>query len=120
MIEPVVALFCGSRDWRDWDAIEADVASLPEGSVVVHGAQRGADTIAGVLANRRGLHVARVPPRWDLFGNGAGRKRNEALALLLANGPRVGFAYPLDGPGTPMMVGLAAAVGVDLTIRRAA
>lgn len=60
MSERCVALFCGSRDWEDWGRIEEDIARLPATAVVIHGGQRGADTIAGALAQQRGLHVAAV------------------------------------------------------------
>ena len=75
---PVVALFCGSREWTDRDRIRRDLESLPEGSVVIEGGARGADRIAREEAQRLGLHVAIVPALWDHYGRSAGYRRNEA------------------------------------------
>lgn len=102
MPERCVALFCGSRDWTDRDAIYEDVANLPLGAVVIHGAQRGADQIAGELAAYRGLHVAGICWRPDRYGRSAGPFRNTALMALC---PTIAFAYPLpQSKGTWDMV----------------
>jgi hypothetical protein len=87
-----VAVFCGSRDWRDWDCIEEDIVRLPKTAVVIHGGQRGADRISGILARNHGLHVAAVLWRPDLYGKAAGPLRNDALMALR---PTAGYAYPL-------------------------
>jgi hypothetical protein len=90
--ERCVALFCGSRDWKDWDRIEEDVAQLPAGCIVIHGGQRGADTMAGKIAHDMGIHVAAMPWLPKFYGKAAGPKRNAALMALM---PTVGYAYPL-------------------------
>jgi hypothetical protein len=90
--ERCVALFCGSRDWADAEAILRAINALPGHAVVIHGGQRGADRIAGNLADLRGLHVATIYPQWDRFHGEAGPRRNDALMALL---PTVGYAYPL-------------------------
>jgi YspA, cpYpsA-related SLOG family len=92
MSERCVALFCGSRDWADRLPILEAMLELPKHAVVIHGGQRGADTIAGRVAHDLGLHVAGLPWRPDLYGKGAGPKRNDALMALM---PTVGYAYPL-------------------------
>jgi hypothetical protein len=113
-LDRCVALFTGSRDWNDWDTIEADIRTLPSHAVVIHGKQRGADTIAGTLAARHGLHVAGVRWRPDLHGRAAGPLRNAALMALM---PTVGFAYPLpQSRGTWDMVDRLKRAGVPVTV----
>jgi hypothetical protein len=115
--ERTVALFTGSRDWRDWDVIEEQVALLPVTAVVIHGGQRGADTIAGTLAGKRGLHVAAVNWRPDLYGRAAGPRRNTALLALC---PTVVYAYPLpQSSGTWDMVQRARRADVPVFVWRA-
>lgn len=101
---PVVALFCGSREWSDRERICRDLQSLPEGSVVIEGGARGADRIARQEAQALGIHVATVSALWDFFGKSAGFRRNEAMARLR---PDFVYAYPLGGPGTAQMIELA-------------
>lgn len=73
-------LFCGSRDWRDEYAIWEQLEKLPEGTVIVHGAARGADTIAGAVAERMGFEVEAYPAEWRKFGRSAGPIRNRQMA----------------------------------------
>jgi hypothetical protein len=103
---PVVALFCGSREWSDRERIRRDLESLPEGSLVIEGGARGADRIAREEARDLGLHVATVAALWDHYGRAAGYRRNEAMARL---GPDFVYAYPLGGPGTARMTAIAEA-----------
>jgi hypothetical protein len=98
---PVIALFCGSREWTDRERIRRDLESLPEGSVVIEGGARGADRIAREEAKALGIHVATVPALWDHYGRPAGYRRNEAMLRLQ---PDLVYAYPLDGPGTANMI----------------
>ncbi len=102
--KPIIALFCGSRDWTDRERIRRDLESLPEGSVVIEGGARGADRIAQEEARELGLHVATVRAQWDFYGRSAGYRRNEAMARLQ---PDYVYAYPLGGPGTAQMMKLA-------------
>lgn len=113
----MIALFCGSREWTDWAAIEADISQIAAAhpkAIVIHGGQRGADTIAGVLGRQYGLHAAGLRALWSHFGRGAGPLRNEALLRLR---PDVVYAYPLGGPGTRGMIDLARAAGVEVVVR---
>ena len=47
----------GSRDWRNMDVIDIELAQLPTGSVVVHGCASGADAIARSFALSIGHEV---------------------------------------------------------------
>lgn len=103
---PQIALFCGSRKWTDRERIRRDLESLPEDSVVIEGGAPGADRIARLEARKLGIHVATVDALWDFYGRPAGYRRNEAMARLR---PDFAYAYPLDGPGTQQMIGIAEA-----------
>ena len=103
---PVVAIFCGSREWTDRERIRRDLESLPSGSIVIEGGARGADRIARDEARALGIHVATVPALWDHYGKSAGYRRNEAMARLE---PDYCYAYPLGGPGTRHMIDIAEA-----------
>ncbi len=74
-------LICGSRDWVDRGPIERELRKLPGGTIVVHGAARGADTIAGDVAHDLGFEVRRYPADWEMHGKSAGPIRN-ALMLM--------------------------------------
>jgi hypothetical protein len=123
-------LFTGSRDWTDEAAIRTVVDELPPDAVVVHGAARGADTIAGRLARQRGLVVEAHPAKWSEHGDGwchcsmplpaicsaAGPRRNQ---LMLDRGADVAHAFPLpESIGTVDMVQRLKAAGVPTTVHQ--
>lgn len=109
-------LACGSRDWTDSDIITALIVGLPGRPVVVHGGARGADSIAGSVAERLGLKTEVFPADWRGHGRAAGPIRNR---LMLAEGkPDVvvafkdEFDWTLTSGGTENMVRLANEAGV--------
>lgn len=67
MVEPFRLLACGARDYTDKAAVFATLdrahAKRPV-SVLIHGAARGADTLAGLWAEERGITVAAFPAAW--------------------------------------------------------
>jgi hypothetical protein len=75
-------LVCGSRDWFDRGPIERELRKLPPGAIIVHGAARGADTIAGVVATDLGFEVRRYPANWDKYGKAAGPIRNGEMLRM--------------------------------------
>lgn len=75
-------LVCGSRTWISEEPIRRILSKLPTGTVVVHGAAHGADTIAGKIAKELGLEVREysVPQEeWGKVGKAAGVLRNERM-----------------------------------------
>ena len=76
---PERVLVCGSRYWTDRKVIEEELRKLPEGSIVIHGSAKGADTIAGRAAWWLGFKVEQFPARWDLHGTAAGPIRNQQM-----------------------------------------
>jgi len=80
--QPKRVLVCGSRDWQERSIIRAELgllASKPNPPVIIHGAARGADTLAGQIAEGYGLTVERFPADWDTHGKRAGILRNLAM-----------------------------------------
>ncbi|HEY7037180.1 MAG TPA: SLOG family protein [Thermomicrobiales bacterium] len=75
-------LVCGSRSWRDVDAIEERLGRLPRGTTIIHGGARGADVRAGIVARRLGFEVVELPADWLGFGRSAGPIRNRAMLDL--------------------------------------
>ena len=72
-------LVTGSRDWTDGDAIWAEIAQLPAGSVVIHGCCRGADLMAADAAKRMGYAGVGYPADWTTHGKAAGPIRNQHM-----------------------------------------
>jgi hypothetical protein len=88
-------LVCGSRDWTDADIIRhALERHARPGGVLVHGAARGADTIAEWEGMRLGYAIRAFPADWEKHGKRAGILRN--LTMLDA-GPDLVLAFQRNG-----------------------
>ena len=110
------ALICGGRDFLDF-AWMSEVLSLFEDNKgekiteVIHGAARGADTLAGEWAKENNIPVRAFPANWDELGRAAGAIRN---AQMLAEGkPDVVIAFP-GGVGTADMCTKARMAGITV------
>jgi hypothetical protein len=119
----VKILVCGTRDWTDRATIRAWLARCPKGTVVVHGAARGADEIAGEEAATLGFEVRPYPAAWKTLGNAAGPERNQRMLDIEEPDAVLAFTWALtrtdiaDRPtGTGDMVLRALAAGVRVTI----
>jgi hypothetical protein len=113
-----VVLICGNRTWNDWKPIRELVRSLPDGAIVVEGEARGADTIARICAEQRGLEVRKYPAQWKVYGKAAGPLRNQQM--LNAEHPDivVAFTYNLaTSKGTRDMVERARKTGIPTEVR---
>lgn len=118
-MDPARIIVTGSRDWTDQGAIERALDAIltrhPEGLVIVHGAARGADTIAATWADRRraaGVTPEPHPADWHRHGRAAGMIRNREMAALGATGC---VAFQLNGsPGTAGMIQAARAQGIPV------
>lgn len=78
-------IVCGSRDFDDYpklcrwlDHLLSRVTKTHR-VIVVHGACRGADSLAESYARSRGLLVESYPADWDRYGRSAGPKRNAKM-----------------------------------------
>lgn len=72
-------LVSGDRNWKRMDIIERELKKFPSDTVIIHGAARGADTIAAFVADRLGMEVIPFKPEWHIYGRGAGPVRNQKM-----------------------------------------
>lgn len=117
MIPPRVLLF-GSRMWDSQGLIRARLERFPRGSVVIHGAARGADTIGGEVAASLGFEVIEEPALWEVEGKAAGPKRNQRMIDLHRPTCGIGFLVEFT-PGSMDMARrlVDARLPVDLILR---
>lgn len=107
-------LVCGGRYYSDRSRLYQvldDYAERCGVSLIIHGAARGADALAGEWAADRGITEKRFPADWRKHGRSAGHIRNQEM--LDKAGPSVVIAFP-GGPGTANMVARARAAGVTI------
>ena len=102
----------GSRHWNDADD-EGIRRAVTSADLVIHGAARGADSIAARICREEGRQVLPMPAQWDQHGRGAGPRRNEEMLRVLLALRACGWevkvcAFPLpDSRGTWDMVNRA-------------
>lgn len=75
-------LICGDRNWTNRDLIRKHILRLKP-DVVIHGACRGADTIAGEEAlDLEVEQIVAFPAKWSLSPKAAGPIRNSLMLKL--------------------------------------
>lgn len=114
MSEPVRLLVCGGRDYADRGHVFAvlDRIQRVRGvAVVIHGAARGADALAGEWARSRGVEQIACPADWRRDGKAAGPIRNQSMIDL--HHPTGAVAFP-GGSGTGDMVRRAVRAGIGV------
>lgn len=82
ILPPQKVLVTGSRDWTNREAIHRELSKFPPGTIVVHGAARGADTLADEVAKSLGFEVRPYPVTkqdWEEIGKAAGVLRNSKM-----------------------------------------
>lgn len=108
-------LVCGGRGYADrrtlFDTLDALHGQMPV-AVLIHGAARGADALAGEWAALRGVPVSAYPADWKSFGRAAGSIRNQTM--LDDGRPEMVVAFP-GGRGTADMVRRARKAGYPVT-----
>lgn len=106
-------LVCGGRNFSDSELLNRELNKLSRRfriSALIHGAYRGADTLAGEWGNSKGIRVIPVPAEWTVHGPAAGPIRN---SKMLAMDPDVVVAFP-GGDGTADMVSQARWAGIQV------
>lgn len=109
-------LICGSRNWTDGDAIAQVVADLPNDCAVIHGAARGADSLADRWADFYGLVRYPFPADWAKHGRRAGPIRNQQMLDEGVPDEVIAFRKRGASPGTDDMIRRARADGVLVRI----
>ena len=110
----LTVLVTGGRGFSDGEAVRqvldhiANTAGLAR---VVHGAAKGADSLANDYARDKGIDVAAHPAQWDRFGNAAGPRRN--AEMLEQEKPDLVIAFS-GGRGTADMTRRAREAGVPV------
>lgn len=80
---------------------------------IIHGAAKGADSLANDWAFQKGVEVRLFPAEWDRYGRRAGPVRN---AQMLREGqPDLVVAFP-ESRGTRHMVQIAREAGVGVAV----
>jgi hypothetical protein len=79
-------LVTGDRNWSCALTIERALITVetlqPPGTQkphLMHGGCRGADSLAGLLAQKRGWLVTSMPAEWSVYGKAAGPIRNRSM-----------------------------------------
>ena len=121
-------LICGSRTWNEWKPIRQYVDALPEGTVVIEGEARGADSIARACAKQRGLEVLPFPAEWQKhenchcpphakFCSVAGPRRNRQMLADGRPDQVAAFVHNLaTSTGTRDMVTKARLAGIPVVV----
>ena len=111
-------LVCGGRDFREQSIVDEFLDRMHSEhkiTCVIHGDARGADHLAQLWAERRGIPTQRFPAQWHLYGASAGPMRN---AQMIREGkPTAVFAFP-GGAGTANMVKQSEAAGLRVYTTR--
>jgi len=115
-------IITGSREHSDEALISKAIAEAAAGVdsnsvTIVHGAARGADTLAANAARRLGLATEAHAADWDRLGKRAGFIRNAEMAKL---GADICLAFPIgESRGTRMMIDLAKKHGIEVQVYEA-
>lgn len=108
-------LVCGGRDFADYDLLKTTLSALQitrgRFALVIHGAARGADRMAGTYAERHDIPCHEYPADWQAHGKAAGPLRNQQMLKLGKPDLVVAFA---GGRGTADMVQQARAANVEV------
>ena len=111
-------LVCGGGGFSDkatlWRVLD-QLHSEYKFSVVIHGKQRGADTLADKWAESIGILTEPYPANWDEYGRGAGPIRNKQM--IDEGKPDLVIAFP-GGKGTANMVKQAKQEGIQVLFVR--
>lgn len=109
-------LVCGSRDWRRPGPIRDRLARLPDGTEILHGGARGADSLAAGIACGLGFRVTEFAADWKRYGGRAGYLRNVAM---VEERPDLVLAFwQNESTGTGHTIREAAARGIPTEVFR--
>jgi hypothetical protein len=107
-------LITGGKRFENWSLLVEALDRLhEEGGIttLIHGAAKGADTLAGEWARTRGVEVISCPADWKRYGRAAGPIRNKQM--LVEHKPNLVVAFQ-GSTGTANMVSIAEKAGVEV------
>ena len=105
-------LVCSGRDFDDDYKVGATLNLLHRESpisVLIHGAAKGADSLAGRWARENNIAVREFPPQWNIHGRATGPRRNRQM--LVEGEPDLVLAFQ-GGRSTALVVQFAREAGV--------
>ena len=118
----MIIIACGGRDYTGvYNKMRVNKAlnllHAQKGiEVLIHGAARGADTLAAEWAEVRGIETEAFPAEWHLYGKSAGYLRNKAMLIRLMDteflGREIGVVAFPGGAGTANMIQQTEAAGL--------
>jgi hypothetical protein len=113
-------LVCGSRSYSDYGTLSS-ILDLYDIDEIIHGGCRGADTLADRYARDKGVAVTIFPAHWQLYGKGAGLRRNGDMVKYLVSKQVeecdvIVLAFDPSGPGTKSTVNLATKSGLKVIV----
>ena len=107
-------LVTGDRDWTDLVVILDRLSELPSGTVIIHGACRGADKLAGEAAQLLGFSIIEYPAEWGKYGRAAGPIRNRQMLEEGQPNLVLGFHDNIsESKGTKNMLAISEKAGID-------
>lgn len=116
-------MVCGSRSWRDHEAIREYLRKLPRGAIIRHGGAGGADRMAGTVAASLGFAVDEMPAFWrvnGVYNPSAGFERNISMLDKEPRASRVAAFWDGRSTGTKHTIteALRRALHVEITYPR--
>lgn len=113
----MIVLICGDRNWETEDSILRELSKFsPTETIIIHGAARGADSIADKIATNLGFSIIPFPADWDTYGKMAGMLRNR---LMLKMNPGLVLAFHSDidnSKGTKNMIDIAKTAHIEVRL----
>jgi len=110
----LTVLVCGGRTYNNKETIYEVLSSIHKEtpiSVLIHGAAKGADTLAGCWARENNIKEKQYPALWNTYGKAAGSIRNQKM--LDDNTVELVIAFP-GGKGTADMVERAKKANIEV------
>lgn len=74
----MIILVCGDRNWTDRELVRLTLKQF-DSPTIVHGAAKGADSLANEVAIELGFTLCGHPARWEKYGRAAGPIRNKEM-----------------------------------------
>lgn len=116
-------LICGDRNWTNTTLVTTVIHALEleyggrDNFCIIEGGATGADSIAGMVAQREGICVLECRPAWDVYGKRAGILRNQWMLLWGQPDLVVAFHNNIaQSKGTKDMVTRARAAGIEVIV----
>ena len=115
MLPTFRVVVCGSRSFTDYATLEKVLDNLLSKKVTTHavvilsGMARGADSLAILYANKKGITMELHPALWDKHGKQAGYIRNQEM---IQNADAMVAFWDGKSKGTADTIGRAKANGI--------